>query len=112
MAIPDVAGRIGVPDRQVRSMIREQRLLAFRVGPNRALAVPEEFLAPTGPDGGEEVLTSLRGSLIQLADAGYSDLESLRWLFSPEDSLGTTPIAALREGRISTVRRAAQALAF
>lgn len=94
-------------------MIREQRLLASRVGENRALAVPEDFLV-VDPDTatGEQVLTALRGSIIQLSDAGYSEEESLRWLFTPEESLGTTPVNALREGRISTVRRAAQSLAF
>lgn len=109
--LPDVAKRIGVADRQVRAMLRDRRLLAFRVGPNRALAVPEDFLV-TDASGQEQVLTALRGSLIQLADSGYSDLEALRWLFTPEASLESTPIAALRAGRITTVRRAAQALAF
>lgn len=111
--LPDVAARLGVADRQVRSMVREGKLLAFRVGENRALAVPEAFLAPD-PDqpGREQVLVPLRGSLTQLSDAGYDELETLRWLFTPEESLGMTPIEALRSGRVATVRRAAQALAF
>ena len=94
-------------------MVRERKLLAFRVGENKALAVPEAFLAPD-PDraGHEQVLVSLRGSLTQLSDAGYSELETLRWLFTPEETLEATPIEALRSGRVATVRRAAQALAF
>lgn len=94
-------------------MVRDHRLLAFRVGENQALAVPEDFLVadPDAP-GMEHVLPALRGSLTQLADAGYDDVESLRWLYTPEDSLGDTPIAALRGGRVATVRRAAQGLAF
>ena len=46
-----------------------------------------------------------------LSDAGFSDAEALEWLLGEEDSLGTTPIAALRAGRKAEVRRVAQALA-
>ncbi|PWD49843.1 transcriptional regulator [Serinibacter arcticus] len=111
--LPDVATRLGVPDRQVRSLVRDGRLLAFRVGENKALAVPEAFLAPD-PErpGHDEVLVPLRGSLTQLADSGYNELETLRWLFTVEETLGEAPIDALRSGRISTARRAAQGLAF
>lgn len=108
--LPDVAERIGVTDKQVRSLIRDGRLLAFRVGPNRALAIPEDFLVPDGE--GEEILTSLRGTFTQLADSGYDDLETLRWLYTDNDFLETTPIQALRAGRITTVRRAAQILGY
>ena len=46
-----------------------------------------------------------------LSDAGFSDAEALEWLLDEEESLGTTPIAALRAGRKAEVRRVAQALA-
>ncbi|PFG19521.1 hypothetical protein ATL40_1085 [Serinibacter salmoneus] len=110
--LPDVAERIGQSDRRVRSMVREQRVLAFRVGPNNALAVPEEMIALDPRSGRQEVLPALRGSLIQLSDAGYADWESLRWLYSHNEELDARPIDALRSGRTSSVRRAAQALAF
>ena len=74
------------------------------------LAAPQDFIAQG--DGGEYILTPLRGSLTQLADSGYDALETLRWLYTHEDSLDATPIAALRSGRVATVRRAAQSLAF
>lgn len=111
--LPDVATRLGIADRQVRSLVRDGKLLAFRVGANRALAVPEDFIVadPDNP-GQEHVLPALRGSLTQLADSGYDDVETLRWLYTHEESLESTPIAALRSGRVATVRRAAQGLAF
>lgn len=111
--LPDVATRLGIADRQVRSLVRDGKLLAFRVGPNKALAVPEDFIVadPDNP-GREHVLPALRGSLTQLADSGYDDVETLRWLYTHEESLDSTPIAALRGGRVATVRRAAQGLAF
>ena len=56
-------------------------------------------------------LPELHGTAVVLADAGFSDAEALEWLLGEEDSLGTSPIAALRAGRKSEVRRVAQALA-
>jgi hypothetical protein len=56
-------------------------------------------------------LPELHGTANVLSDAGFSDAEALDWLLDEEDSLGTTPIAALRAGRKAEVRRVAQALA-
>ena len=47
-----------------------------------------------------------------LADAGFDDDETMRWLLTPEDTLGVAPIEALRQGRKSEVRRVAQVLGF
>ena len=44
-------------------------------------------------------------------DARFSDDEAMDWLLEPEESLGTSPIEALRAGRKAEVRRVAQALA-
>ena len=46
------------------------------------------------------------------ARAVYTDDEAMRWMLTPEDSLGVAPIDALRSGRKAEVRRVAQALAF
>ena len=56
-------------------------------------------------------LPELHGTANVLSDAGFSDAEALDWLLDEEESLGTTPIAALRAGRKAEVRRVAQALA-
>jgi len=56
-------------------------------------------------------LSSLRGTVIVLHDAGFSDDEAIDWLLTSEDSIGIAPIEALRAGRKSEVRRVAQALA-
>jgi hypothetical protein len=47
-----------------------------------------------------------------LADAGFSDDEALRWLFTVDDSLPGSPVQALVENRGTEVKRRAQALAF
>lgn len=109
LSVPEVAQRLGVRQRDVRSAIADRRLLAARPGPAAAPAVPAELLVP-GPDGTEVALPALRGTLIQLGDAGLTDDEVVAWLYRHDDALGSTPVAALRAGRTKSVRRAAQLL--
>ncbi len=66
--------------------------------------VPDLFIK----DG--EPLHDLKGTLVVLADAGFSDDEAMRWLLHPEESIGIPPVEALRHGRKAEVRRVAQAL--
>jgi hypothetical protein len=70
------------------------------------LKVPAAFVQ------GDAVLKGLPGTLTLLADAGFSDDEALRWLFTPDDSLPGSPVQALVENRGTEVKRRAQALAF
>ena len=82
--------------------------------------IEDHFLVETRIDGVRKVpadaiqdgepLASLRGTLYVLFDAGYSTDEALEWLYTEEESLGTTPMAALVSGKKAPVRRAAQAL--
>ncbi|WP_234661823.1 Rv2175c family DNA-binding protein [Agromyces marinus] len=88
---------------RIRRLISERYLLGARV--DGVLKVPAAFIRDDAP------LPELHGTAMVLADAGFSDDEALRWLLAEEDSLGTTPIAALRAGRKAEVRRVAQALA-
>lgn len=132
LTVPDVAERLGVDLRVVRGLLREGSLVGARRGEREVMSVPEDFLVPDGTRGaapresaaaGEDgtvagpvaqVLASLPGTLAVLADAGFDPVESIRWLFSP-DGLpvpGETPIAALRAGHTTEVRRRAQALGF
>ncbi len=104
LTIPDLTDRLGLKVSQVRRLIEDRALLATRV--DGVWKVPELFIA----DG--EVVHELRGTLILLGDAGYSDDEAMRWLLSEEESLGVSPIQALRAGRKAEVRRVAQALGF
>jgi hypothetical protein len=68
--------------------------------------VPADFIV----DG--EPMSELKGTLVVLGDSGFNDEEAMTWLLSPEDSLGVSPIEALRNGRKAEVRRVAQALGF
>jgi hypothetical protein len=104
LTIPDLVELLGIVVSKVRRLIEDRALLASRV--DGVWRVPELFLR----DG--EPLPELRGTLIVLADSGFSDEEAMHWLLSENELLGATPIDALRAGRKAEVRRVAQALGF
>lgn len=104
LTIPEVAERLGLSPGKVHRLIEEHTLLAVRR--DGALRVPEDFLGDEGP------VRELRGTVVVLRDAGYTDDEAMTWLLEERDELGTAPIAALRAGRKAEVRRIAQSLAF
>ena len=103
LTIPELVELLGLGVSKIRRLIEDRSLLARRV--DGVWQVPESFIR----DG--EPLPELRGTLILLADARFSDEEAMDWLLGPEESLGTSPIEALRAGRKAEVRRVAQALA-
>lgn len=104
LTIPELVATLGITQSQVRRLIEDRALLAARV--DGVLRVPADFIK----DGA--ALGELRGTIVVLADAGFTDDESLHWLLNDDDSLGVAPIAALRAGRKAEVRRVAQALGF
>ena len=103
LTVPDLVELLGLTPSRIRKLIDDHHLLATRI--DGILKVPAAFLRDGAP------VPELHGTAIVLADAGFSDAEAVEWLLGEEDSLGTSPIAALRAGRKSEVRRVAQALA-
>ncbi len=103
---PDLAERWGIPVTRVHNMVNDGRLLASRIGENAYRAVPALFVQEDGP------LEALRGTVSVLKDAGFSEDQAIRWLFTADDSLPGRPVDALREGRKTEIRRRAQALAW
>lgn len=108
LSVPEVAEAIGLRQRQVRKMITDGDLLAYRVGPNLAVGVPAVFVR----DG--EILPSLPGTVTVLRDARLGDDEALEWLFTPDETLPLPggPIQMLLAGRKAEVRKRASELAF
>ena len=106
LTLPEVGERLGIVVTKVRQLLRDRQLIGVRRGPNAALYVPAAFVP------GTEIVKGLPGLLTVLADAGYSDADALRWLFTADPSLPGTPVQALRENRGTEVKRRAQALAF
>jgi hypothetical protein len=103
LTIPDLTEMLGLKVSQVRRLIEDRALLARRI--DGIWCVPDLFIVNGEP------MHELRGTLILLHDIGFSDDEAMDWMLGYEDSLATTPIAALHAGRKAEVRRIAQALA-
>lgn len=104
VTIPDIAERYDLKLSQVHRLVEEHALLARRI--DGVLRVPAAFL------GDAEPLRELKGTIVLLLDAGFTEEEALRWLIEEESSLATSPVLALRAGRKAEVRRVAQALGF
>jgi hypothetical protein len=102
LSLADLVDLTGEPLGRVRRLLDEKQLIGSRR--DGALRVPSLFLVDGQP------LSALRGTIIVLHDAGFTDDEAIDWLLAPEDSIGVAPIEALRAGRKSEVRRVAQAL--
>lgn len=104
LTIPDLVDELGIGVSRVRRLLEDRSLLSFRV--DGVQKVPASFLR----DG--EPLHELKGTLVVLADSGFSDEEAMNWLLDVDETLDASPIEALRAGRKAEVRRVAQALGF
>lgn len=104
VTIPELVERWGTTPSRVHRLIEDHHLAAVKIA--GVLRIPAEFAQQDGP------LHSLRGTLLALLDAGFSDDEAVSWMLTENEELGERPIAALLSGRKSAVRRATQALAF
>jgi hypothetical protein len=90
---------------RVKQLLRDHKLLAV-TRPSGDRGIPAAFFE------GDQIVKGLSGTLTVLFDCGYGDEEALRWLFTADETLPGTPIAALSAHRGTEVNRRAQALAF
>ncbi|WP_347753940.1 Rv2175c family DNA-binding protein [Agrococcus sp. ProA11] len=100
LTVPDLVEILGQPVGRIHRLIEEHRLPATRR--NGPVQVPAAVLR----DG--EPMSEVRGTLLVLLDLGFTEEEAIDWLIGEDDALGTTPLAAMRQGRKAEVRRAAQ----
>lgn len=104
LTVPELVERWEITPSRLRRLIDERHLAAVRI--DGVLKVPAEFVTDNEP------LSALRGTLLALHDAGFSNDEAVAWLLGENDELGERPVSALIAGRKSAVRRATQSLAF
>ncbi|WP_232711198.1 MULTISPECIES: Rv2175c family DNA-binding protein [unclassified Microbacterium] len=102
LPLPAAAQLMGETPGRVRRLLDDHHLVAMRV--DGALKIPADFFVDERP------LPSLRGTIMVLLDRGFSTDEIMEWLFETEETMGDAPIAVLRSGRKSEVRRVAQSL--
>lgn len=105
LSFPQVAERLGIPPGRIKQLLRDRKLIAAQ-RPDGTVCVPEAFFDSN------QIVKGLHGTLTLLFDCGFSEVEALRWLFTADDSLPGTPIAAMAAHRCTEVNRRAQALAF
>ena len=106
LTLPDLAEQIDLPLPKVRQLVREGKLVTVPRGTPAIQSVPADIVR----DG--KLVKGLAGALTVLRDAGYSDIEALRWLLTEDDALPGRPVDAMAEGRDTAVKRRAQVLAF
>ncbi|MDH2428692.1 Rv2175c family DNA-binding protein [Sphaerisporangium sp. TRM90804] len=105
LPLSEVGRRLGLSTGRAKQLLKEKKLLGVRRGGSEP-EVPAIFID------GDDVVKGLPGTLTVLSDSGYDVVASLRWLFTADDSLPGSPIAAIAAGRHTEVKRRAQALAF
>lgn len=101
--MPDLVEVLDEPLGRVRRLIDDHHLIGSRR--SGVFAVPSVFIVDGHP------LSSLRGTVIVLLDAGFTDDEAIDWLLAEEETMGRSPIEALLAGHKSEVRRIARTLA-
>ena len=106
VTIPDIGEALDLKVTRVHNLISDGTLVALREPDTNVRKVPALFL------NGDHVLESLKGTLVVLKDAGFSDEEAITWLYTADDSLPGRPIDALINGQKTEIRRRAQALAW
>ncbi|MFF4411741.1 Rv2175c family DNA-binding protein [Streptosporangium sp. NPDC001559] len=105
LTLTEVARRLHLSAGRAKQLLKDRKLIGVRRGGGEP-QVPAAFLAE------DDVVKGLPGTLTVLLDAGYDDVESLRWLFTPDETLPGSPVDAIVAGRHTEVKRRAQALAF
>jgi excisionase family DNA binding protein len=104
LTVPDVAELLDVPLGRVRRLIEDHHLISVKR--DGVQYVPREIIVDKEP------LPSLQGTIVVLLDAGFSLEAAIEWLYTSNDVLGQTPMAAMVAGKKSEIRRLAQALAL
>jgi hypothetical protein len=102
VTLEQAAEKLGVSPSKVKRLLEEHILFGVKI--DGKLMIPEEIIV------GNEPLSSIRGSLLQLLDLGLTEAEAIDWLYQENEELGETPMSALLKGHKAPVRRAAQAL--
>ena len=102
LMLDQAAEQLGISTSKVRRLIEEHVLFSVKV--EKQPMIPAEIIV------GNEPLSSIRGTMLQLMDLGFTEGEAVEWLYEENDILGELPISALVKGHKAPVRRAAQAL--
>lgn len=104
LTVREVADSLGLSPNAVRRLVHDHQLAMAGRGGGKEPEIPAAFVREG------MIVKGLGGTLTLLADHGFTDEESIEWLFTADDSLPGRPIDALRADRGTEVRRRAQAI--
>jgi excisionase family DNA binding protein len=104
LTVPEAAELLEVPLGRVRRLIEDHHLISIKR--DGVQFVPAELIVDKEP------LPSLHGTIVVLLDAGFDLNGAIEWLYTNNEVLGQTPMAALVSGKKAEIRRLAQALAL
>ena len=103
LTVPEAAEQLQIPIGKVRRLVEEHNLITVRI--DGVQMIPAHLILEDG-----ETLPSLRGTIVVLLDSGLALEDAIEWLYTPHESLESTPMNSLLKGRKSEVRRAGQVL--
>lgn len=109
LTMNEAADLLGIYPHRMKQLLRDHLLFAV-VNEEGRWMIPAVTIAE-GPDGWAP-LFNLPGTLTLLADAGYSQEETARWMYTYNEELEQTPLEALLEGRHHRVNNIAGTLGF
>ncbi len=109
VSIGEAARLLGLEERRIKQLVRDRVLFTVPDGAGKR-AIPREVIVKG--ENGWEPLFSLPGTLTLLADDGFTPEEAAAWLYTVQEELGETPMAAMLAGRHHRVNAIASTLAF
>lgn len=110
LTVNEAADYLGLEPKRIRSWVKEGSLLVAKATLDVPGRLVKDFLVKTDTYRGP--LDSLPGTITLLFDGGFTNDEAVEWLLSPDETLGQSPLEALRAGKKHQVRRIAAALAL
>lgn len=105
LSLPEVSENLGVVITRVHDLLNDNKLIAYVQDGKRV--IPAALFGPDGTTG-----KFVPGVITLLTDGGYSDVEILTYLFTPDETLPGRPVEALHGHLAREVLRRAQAMAL
>ncbi|MCF2711078.1 MAG: Rv2175c family DNA-binding protein [Schaalia hyovaginalis] len=100
---------LGVEPRRVKQLVRDRILFSVALA-DGSRGIPREIIV-SGENGWEPHF-ALPGTLTLLSDDGFTPDEAAAWLYTFQEELAQTPMAAILSGRHHRVNAIASTLAF
>jgi len=106
LSLTEASERLNVTRQRVHKRIQEGTMLGMH-GPDGNLLIPA-FQIEAGKDG-ERIMPGIEHAIRPFVKAGEGGWAALQWILDKDPNLATTPLKAIRAGRVDEVARAAQA---